>query len=138
MVNIRKQFATDKSREIDGVWIEVAEGLELLLARYGNKRFQNALQRYGRKIRNRVRTGNVDVDEMRKITARAMSECVVLDWKNLTETDETGKDVPVEYSSEKAYEYLTTMPDFYDLVVELSSDMEAYREETLAESEGNS
>jgi hypothetical protein len=141
MVNVSK-FATDLDKTNNGTWVEVGEGLELLIARHGNSAFTLGLQKHGKKLRSRVRAGNPDPEELRKMQCRAMSEHILLGWKNLTEDvkGEDGKvqELPVEYSQKKAYQLLNTMPDFYEMVLEFSMDMETFKADEDAQAEGNS
>lgn len=134
MSNLHKQFGTDKKKEVEGVWFDITDDIKMLLARYGNPRFKQLVQKFNKPIRSKLRTGTATTEEVNKVLAKAMSQSVVLDWKGVT--DESGN--VVEYSPEAAYKYLIELPDLMEYLAELSGGLEEYRSGEMETLEGNS
>ena len=68
------------------------------------------------------------------LIAPVIAKYVILDWKNLTEN---GKDI--KYSEQRALEMLQdeAFKDFFDWVIQVSSDAENYHNQLFEESEKN-
>ena len=118
------------------MWITVdaASGCRLKIARIGNRRYREAMARRLKPYRRALRAGTLEDPVTERITAKVLAETVLLDWRGL----ERGGSA-VAYSREAAAAILSdpAYKDFRDLVVELASDQEAYRERDLEDAEKN-
>lgn len=130
------KFKTDKSMETEGVWVDVADGLRLKVARIGNPAYKTHIRRLGKPHVNMIRHANqaVDLDVMDALTVKAMAANVLLDWEGLE--DEDGN--PIPYSVKKAEELMTDVPDFRAMVEGFASDAELFRTEEMTDAAGNS
>ena len=130
------RFKADTALEDDGVCITVdaASGCRLKIARIGNRRYREAMARRLKPYRRALRAGTLEDPVTERITAEVLAETVLLDWRGL----ERGGSA-VAYSREAAAAILSdpAYKDFRDLVVELASDQEAYRERDLEDAEKN-
>jgi len=124
------EFATDVQAEVEGVWIDVGDGLKLRVARFGNKRFQRYLASMAKPFSRTSPTNEIAEGILRKAIARH----VLMDWENLTEEDGTD----IGYSEEKAVELFESHNDFYMLVQDLSKEVDNFKRTTDEEAEGNS
>lgn len=118
-------FATDLDLEENGVWVDIGDGGQLLVARMGNPRYLEVVRRISRPHKNRIRTKSINEELSDDILIQAMAEAILLDWKGLE--DDKGK--PIKYSKEAAYELMKGMRDFRNLVVEIASEQAAFRRE---------
>ena len=128
------QFRTDPKKEQEGVWIDIGDGGRLLIARLGNRKYQARQRELIKPHVRAVRTGSLPIEKQLEILLRNYSENVLMGWEGIQ--DEAGVDVP--YSPEKAYEYLTELRDFRDMVTEFASEQALYRAEELEADSGNS
>lgn len=128
------RFRTDRSAETNGVWVDAGEGLHLLIARAGNPRFQDAMRRLGHPLLPQIKTGTISEETSEGVLCRALAETILLNWKNLQDDD--GKDIP--YSVEKATQLLLEVRDFRSIVIELSQNVNLFRNEQTREILGNS
>lgn len=130
------RFKADTVLEDDGVWttVDAASGCRLKIARIGNRRYREAMARRLKPYRRALRAGTLDDQVTERITADVLAETVLLDWQGLQRNG-----APVGYSRETAAMVLAdpAYKDFRDLVVELASDQEAYRERDLEDAEKN-
>ena len=127
-----REFATNEQLEQDGVWVEIGEGTQLLIARLGNEKYEKYLRKLGRPYLTQLRYSG-DAKLIQKLAIKAMSHHVLLDWKNL---QEKGKDIP--YSHETAERLLTDYHGLYRVVSEMSQETTLFRAQELEEAEGNS
>lgn len=116
-----RSFETDATKSEKGVWVSIGEdGAALLLAKLPNPAFDKRMEALRKPYRGLIRTGgSIPEDKAQEITARAISETVLLGWRGLTNGGE-----PMEYSREMAYSLLNDrkMRDFANLVVELARE----------------
>lgn len=131
------RFKADTALEDEGVWttVDAASGCRLKIARIGNRRYREAMARRLKPYRRALRAGTLDDQVTERITAEVLAETVLLDWRGLECSG-----VAVVYGREAAAAILAdpAYKDFRDLVVELASDQEAYRERDLEDAEKNS
>jgi hypothetical protein len=131
------RFKADTALEDEGVWttVDAASGCRLRIARIGNRRYRETMARRLKPYRRALRAGTLDDQVTERITAEVLAETVLLGWQAL----ERGG-APVDYSPEAAAAILAdpAYKDFRDLVVELASDQEAYRERDIEDAEKNS
>lgn len=127
-MRIKSIFTTDKAKEMNGIWHDIGpeengKTPKLLIARENNDNFVKLIRRLMNPYKTRAQRKNLGVKKAEEIMCKALSETILLDWKNLEEEDGS----KIVYSIEKAYELLSTMNDFKALVISLSEDMDAYR-----------
>lgn len=130
--NLHKLFATDTAAETDGVWIPVSDGIEVLIARAGNQKFQKAYSRLCKPHRNLIRKGLLDGKTGDRLLVEALSEGILLDWRGI---EQDGALLP--YSKEAAVKLLAEMKDFADFVAAESQRMENFRLLDLEQAEKN-
>ncbi|MEQ8396502.1 hypothetical protein [Thalassobaculum sp.] len=131
------RFKADTALEDEGVWttVDAATGCRLRIARIGNRRYRETMARRLKPYRRALRAGTLDDQVTERVTAEVLAETVLLDWERL----ERGG-AAVAYSREAAAAILAdpAYKDFRDLVVELASDQESYRERDIEDAEKNS
>lgn len=128
------KIALDDKKVEEGIWVEVDDTTSLLIARIGNKRFNEIMTREQKPLRRAIRNGTVPDSVQEKILVKALAGAVLLDWKGLTIDG-----VEVEYSKQKCIEILSDKryKDFREFVVEYAADAEQFREELIEEAVGN-
>jgi hypothetical protein len=131
------RFKADPQLEDEGVWtsVDVGTGARIKIARIGNRRYREAMTKRLKPYRRALRNGTLDERVTEQITAEVLAETVLLDWQGLTDGG-----APLTYSAEAARTLLcdTRFKDFRDLVVEMASDLELYRQQDLEDAEKNS
>lgn len=134
-LNLFAEFATDETREKDGVWREYG-GTEFLVARQGNRKYRERfLKLY--KPHERLLKGNTEAAEAKstEIMVDVMAHTILLDWKGKIVVEKGGS--PVEYSVENAKKALS-LAGFREVISEFSEDVNAYKIVQEAEDEKNS
>jgi hypothetical protein len=124
---------TNKAKEESGVWLDGGEGLKLLIARHNNYRYQDLYRKLLKQKLGTIRTKELSAEVTEEITARATATAILLGWQNLQ--DDSGVDIA--YTPEKAFELLTSHREFLRIVLELSSDLNNYREDEVKEAVKN-
>lgn len=126
-MDIKKQFGTNSSKEIEGAWIDLGEGASLKVARLGNKENRALIQKLTTPHRVALRNGKLGEDLVEKITIEAMAATILLDWKGI-ELD--GKALP--YSRDNAIKLLTEYKDFREQVSAFAADIALFQDEEEA------
>ena len=122
-------FKTDRTRETQGVWVDIGDGARLLIARLNNERYKQVFLNVSKPYKTQVRMGTLEESLAEDILCKCYSKAVLLGWDGLQ--DDEGKDV--QYSEEKAYELLRTLPDFRQLVEDFATARELYRQEEIVQ-----
>ncbi|QGH74822.1 hypothetical protein MAL1_00075 [Bacteriophage DSS3_MAL1] len=136
--NIHAIFQTDSKLEEDGAWVEV-NGFYGLKIKVRRLRSEASMKAYERIVvetfgEGKLRTPNdINKDQSLEILKRQLAEAVLIDWKNLRDTD-TGEEIP--YSVETALE-LMEIADFREFVYQAASERDTFRGKADAEAEGN-
>ena len=128
-------FETDANKSKDGVWCPIDAVTNLRIARYGNAKFKRYLEREMKPYKRLIDKGALKEETADKILAGAIASTILVDWENMEYNGE-----PLAYSHEAAVKILLDpkLRDFRDVVVELSQDMQLFKEEEVEEDAGNS
>lgn len=115
-----------------GVWTEWG-GSSFLIAHISNMKFQRSLSRLQHPHRRKIEQGTIDPAVNKKIVATAMSEAILLDWKDVIDANKAN----VPFSAAAAEKALVGDPEFRDFVSDFAMNMSNYRDEEV-EALGNS
>jgi hypothetical protein len=127
-------FKVDPVKESEGVWVELNDGLALLIAGAENPAYRKYRQKLLHPHIRELRTKQLSTDELEDLTKRAMARCILLGWRNLEEDDGT----PIEYSEANSLKILRESRELFTLVSEIARDQDRFRRELNKESEKNS
>jgi hypothetical protein len=124
-MSLRKTFKTDRTAEVEGVWLEVAvndhngKPIRIKIARMSsaNKRYTTLLNKVTKPHQSAIQNDALDNDLARKMLQDVFAETVLLDWDNLPKSELTGNDTDeelLEFNKENALALFTELPDLYD------------------------
>ena len=116
--------AVDTDAQSNGVWEEY-QGSEFLIASTANIRYQKRLATLRKPLSRQIDKGTADPEELNRIFCKAISERILLDWKNVV--DSNGK--AIDYSPEIAQKSLETNDTFASWVLEVAGNQEFYERE---------
>lgn len=121
-----KRYATDKSLETEGAWVDFGDGIRVKIARINNKEARAIFRREMKPYRN-FRDGAPD-EVSEKILTKVLVEAVIKAWEG----------VPADLADkEAAMAFLAEYPDFRSQVSEMAEAAETFRAENLKADEGN-
>lgn len=124
------EFKVNNTAAEGGVWVEHDEETKFLIARLGNKKFQNLFNKMMAPHQRQFSAGKLALDKQTEIMCRCMAKTILLGWDGLCMDGKA-----LEYSEEKAYELLS-MPgaeEFRDLITSYAQDAEIFRNEQVEE-----
>lgn len=115
---------SDSELENKGAWVEWDFGVSLLIARAGNRQFDNFMQSFSAKEIETMRDSN-DPDTTEGMLKKAIAKTVWLGWKNIDDDD--GK--PLKYSAKRALEFLEDdgFRDLYKFILVQSNEQANFR-----------
>ncbi len=131
-LDLKKEYAVDKNKEIDGVWQDFGSGARMKIARIGNPEYQKVFQKISKPHRKSIRRGTLADDVAEKLLVEAMADSILLDWDGV---EEGGQVLP--YNKENAMRILLEYKDLRDQVTEIANEMESFRAEEDQEAEKN-
>ncbi len=123
-MDFKKTFATNKTKEEQGVWMKGPEGSEFLIARANNKNFMKLAGDLLKPYRKLIQMGRADDKVITEISAEVASRTVLLGWRGMKDGD-----VEVPYSQAEAKRRLVEYSDFADFVSGLAQTQAAFQDE---------
>jgi hypothetical protein len=135
MADLLKMFALDQEKESEGIWVELGAGIRIRVARMDNPAYTKTLSKALAPYRHALRANTMDDETFHAIMARVVGKTILVGWEGL---DYKGEALP--YSAKHA-EMLLLDPQlkpFYERVLRIANDQEAYRLQQEEEAAKNS
>lgn len=132
-MDLKKEFATNKQAEVDGIWEDMGGGCKVLIARIGNENYSKTFRKISKPYQNAIRRGTLGNEKAEELLIQAMADSIVLDWQGL---EEDGK--VVKYSKEECVRVLKEYKDFRDHINDLAGSIALFKLQADEESEKNS
>ena len=128
------QFKQDITKSEEGVKVDLGDGLTVIVARIGNKRYQDFIRKATKPYQQAIRNKTLADSVFEKIMNEAMADSILLGWEGME--DDQGE--VIKYSKEKALEILSdpAYADFKQLVSDLANEQETFRSEAIQETVG--
>lgn len=126
-MNLKKTYGYNKKMAQEGVWVDIGDGASIKVAKLGTIAYQNTVQRHARKYQALTRVGRLNAKEMVELTAGALADCILLDWKNILDEN----DNPLPYNRENAYKLLVEYEEFRNLVESYANDTDLFRDNVI-------
>jgi len=123
-------FGRNLDKAENGVWVNAPRGdLRCLIARSGNPHHKEVSRRLLAPYQDQVDRGTLSDEDNERITIRAMAESLLLDWENMTLSNDKGEKKAVKYTREAAIKVLSdpVFEDFKNWVAVQASNQELFR-----------
>lgn len=127
------RYATDKTLEEEGVWVDFGDGIMVKIARITSKKSKELRRRLERPLVRKSRGGELSIDQLEYLMTEQLSQAVVQDWKGVT--DENGNELPC--TPDNCRTILNKFPDFREDIATVSLEKETFRAERHEEELGN-
>ncbi len=144
---------TDKSKELNGAWVPFESGVELLIARLNNYRYNAAM--YASMQAAGIAKSKPEVEDVlvnqkfNDARDKVISETILLGWRGPVRPGGMSKDdrepafldddgKPIEYSVENSRRLISECPDLRTFILVASSGREHFRHEQVEATKGNS
>lgn len=127
------KFKQNVSSAQEGVWVDVGDGLEVKIARMGNKKYNETIRKLSKPYKTAIRNGTLADSVFEEMQNKAIAEAILLDWTGLE--DDKGE---ITYSTEEAFNILSNpeFEDFKKLVTDLAEEQETFRSIEIDETVG--
>lgn len=124
-------FATSEEEEQLGKWFKLGKGTEVRVRRASSKKSKKAREA----LEAEYGAGKVKLTDevMDELNIEHLARGILADWKGVK--DDEGKELP--FTVKNAIEAMTKYPDFKNLVVNFSVDMDNFRAKINEDVEGN-
>lgn len=131
-IDLFEEFATDATREAEGVWEPFKGNVEFLIARAGNTNYNNMIIALAKRNK-RILDGKNEAARLKseELMIETLANTVLLGWRG--DLKFRGKPLG-EYTVQKAIELLK-IKDFRDFVEAAAGDHERFRVASLQEAE---
>lgn len=118
------KYKTDKTAEEQGVWVVLADEIEVKVARLNNKSARDLRRQLEKPYRNMSSIPDAANEE---ILIKVIARAVLKDWKGVT--DEKGQ--AQSYSADLAEKLFREFPDFLNDVVSAAMTRETFQTEAV-------
>lgn len=140
-MSLYKKYKTNPDLEVGGVWIEYdvtddGKPIRFLVARAGgaNLAFQKAMEKASKPYLKQIQSGTLSTELSNQIYLDVFLDTVLLGWENVTDRN----DQPLEFSREAAAMLFSDLPEVYNDVRKMASEISIFREDVLEGTLGNS
>lgn len=86
------QLKLDQDATVNGVWRDLGQGLEILVARARNPEFVRYLEQLSKPYLRQIRDGTMAKDVSQRLYVKALARKVLRDWRGLH--DDEGNEIP--------------------------------------------
>lgn len=126
-----REYATDRSKEKDGIEIEIRDAIFIARRRgSANKQWLKVLQKRYEKW-NRVKEADIPLEERQKILLETFVDTVLIGWRNVTwptdPDDPDSPEEPLKFTRDNAIMLLTRLDELYEILVEITNKPDAFR-----------
>lgn len=128
------RFATDESREEEGVWVDFGDGIEVRIRRLSSKVSRDVRKRLEKPHGEAIRRGGLPEGVAEDILNRQIAEAVIAEWRGVD--DEAGNALPC--TVENKLRVIKALPEFRDEVLSVSIERDNYKAALNEEAEKNS
>lgn len=142
-MSMYSQFATDKTLEKTGVWLDYGD-FRILVARAGgsNTKYEKVLEAASRPHRRGLATGTISLKVLRGVLISVYAKAVVLDWNvkvdgNWVQGIHRPDESVGEFSEAAVVEAFTALPDLFSDVQSQAEQVSIFRPELLEEDAKN-
>jgi hypothetical protein len=109
-----------------GAWVEF-EGSEFLVTHMSNVSFQRSVMRKQAPYKSKIDKGSLDPEITRDLMSKAMSESLILDWRNVT--DNSG--AKIEFNPQLCYKALKNNEALRDFISSFAMDLDNFKGEAI-------
>jgi hypothetical protein len=134
MASVFELFGTSESAAEDGKWFPFSAEMSVKIRRFKSKKsrkVREALEAPYKRVSQL--SPKIPDEDAERIASQHVAEGIVVDWKGVLDTN--GNSIP--YSVGAALDLFEKLPEFRDAVIEISLNIENFREEEKAEVKGN-
>ncbi len=127
-LNITKLFAVDVTKENEGVWLDIGEGIQVKVAAEGNQNYQKFFEDAVTPIRTSA--AKMPQSFWDDLTAKARANTILLDWKGVT--DDSGAEVA--YTADQGIPLFAERANHViaELIISKARDQSSYKAEEVA------
>jgi len=114
----------------NGVWVDMGNDARIKVARMNNKKYKRSIKTLSTPYKRMIQMNALPDDTAEQILNKAMAEAILLDWEGLKLN---GEELP--YNRDNAMKILSdpALEDFRNVVMDISNDMELFREQEQEE-----
>lgn len=136
-MSLYERYETSPQLEKTGIVADFTD-FRVKLARAGgsNTAFQKRMEFLTKPYRRMISSGNIDIELIRKLTAKAYAETVILDWETLVDREyvsgiETKDGAIMPVTPELVESVLLDLPDLFVDIQEYAQNASLFRADIL-------
>lgn len=132
-MQLQQHYAYDKELAESGKRIDLGDGAFILLAMWGNRKFQSMFAKLSSQYAAGKRANLIPPETRADIILECVAKTVILDWGGIYDGDEE-----VPYSPENAQRILGKYERFFADICDMAQDIQVFKVASQDEDLGNS
>jgi len=146
-MSLNNQFKTNKTAEIEGVWVEYAPNndgtvpaFKIARASKTNKKYQKTLNKKIKPYSKALELGTMDEKLAQKLYTEVFIDSLLIDWRNVKVSDISDDEQAegfADFTQSNAIELFDKLPDLYDDLEANSKKLSMFRDDELEDDLGN-
>jgi len=121
-------FGVDKDACDHGRWVTLVERnsskVEVFIRRTNSVKYKQQLEVLMEPHKEALTLGILESDIYTEVIRKAAAKSLILDWRGIKYDDSSDEEIP--FSSDRAEEYFTSFPDFFELVFNAANAKENF------------
>lgn len=121
-MDLKKKFATDPVKELEGVWIPLDAETKLKIARVGNPKYRELMTKVMAPFRSALRNNVLPEETAEKLLIQVTARTILLDWEGVEH-----EGAPLPYSLANAEMLLAVSKEFKSFVDEIANQVDIFK-----------
>lgn len=136
MMNFLQRYATDKTAEEDGQWVDFGDGLEVKLRRLNSVKSREVRRKLEKPYAKQFRNQDMPDSISEMILNNQLAKAIVVEWKGVPDPDDMTKELPC--TEENILHMMQSFPDFREDILAAAMERATFQKEELVAAEKNS
>lgn len=130
------RYATDKSMEEEGTWVDYGDGLKVQVRRLNSTKSRDVRRKLEKPYVKQFRGQDMPDSIQEQLLNNQIAKAIVVSWEGVPNPDNPKEKLPC--SEENVMMMITRYPDFRDDILAASMERATFQKEDLKAAEGNS
>lgn len=136
MSSFADRYATNKSQEEEGVWVDFGDGIKVKLRRMNSKYSREIRAKLEKPYASQFRGREYPMEIQENLFIMQLAKAIIVEWEGVPDAEDPKKMAPNSEDSRLAV--LKAYPDFREEVAAASMERATFQEITTKEAEKNS
>lgn len=136
MSSFLDRYATNKSQEEDGVWVDFGDGIKVKIRRMNSKHSRECRARLEKPIAAKFRGRDYPLEIQEDLFNLQLAHSIIIEWEGVPDAKDPSK--MAGNTPEERLAVLKAYPDFREEIAQASLERATFQDISKKDAEGNS